>query len=258
MKLWFQGYTAPETDPAWRDYLQCLDKHLHKVARPDTEIDLHSTKVFSPGIVSHQYHAYLQTSQMIEAAIQAEREGYDAFVQTGALDLGFFEIREVVDIPVIFSVETALHVGTLLAPKVAFLVMNQIFLSRLNEKAKLYGFQERLTPGGWINLAPRDLQLAFKNPRPTVELLVEEAKRIGEQGANILICAGNPITMLLVDQGVTEIDGVRILDSLGVLVKVAEMMVDLHKMGITRSKMGLYSPLPKEEVESVRKLYGAE
>ena len=256
MKLWFQGYTAVERDPGWRDYLHCVDRHLRKVARPDTEIDLHGAKVFSPGIVIHQYDAYLQTAQMIEAAIQAEHEGYDAFVQTGTLDLGFLEIREVVDIPVVFPIEAALHVATLLAPKVAFLVMNRTFLNRLNEKAKSYGFQERLTPGGWVNLAPKDLQLAFKQPGPTIDLIVEEAKKIGEQGANILICAGNPISMLLVDQGVTEIDGVRIFDSFGALVKMAEMMVGLHKIGITRSKMGLYAPIPKEEVISVRKLYG--
>lgn len=258
MKLWFQSCGTLGMDPEWSDYEQCLDKHLRKVARPDTEIHLQGARVFGSGVVTHRYDAYIHTAQMIDYAIQAESEGYDAFAQTGTLDLGFFEIREAVSIPVIFPTETALHIASLLAPKIGFLVMNPAFLDYLNGKAKLYGFQEHLTPGGYVNVTPSDLLRAFKNPEPVIEQLATAAKRIGEQGANILICAGNPITMLFVEQGMTEIGGVPVLDSLGVLVKVAELMVDLQKMGITRKNMGLYSPLPKEEIRSTRKLYGIE
>jgi len=258
MKLWFQSGGALGVDPAWRDYEQSLSKHLRKVARPDTEIHLQGAKVFSPGIVSHRYDMYVHTAQIIDFAMQAEREGYDAFVQTCTVDPGFYELREAVEIPVIFPIETSLHIATMLAPKVAFLVMNPLFLSYLTERAKLYGFQEHLAPGGYGNLTPSDLQRAFKNPGPAIKELETVAKKIGEQGANILICAGNPITMLLVEQGMMEIGGVPVLDSLGVLVKVAELMVDLQKMGITRKNMGIYSPLPKEHIKSTRQMYGID
>ncbi len=64
--------------------------------------------------------------------------------------------------------------------------------------------------------------------------------------------------MLCVEQGITELGGVRVLDSLGVLVKMTELMVDLQKMGINRNKMGAYSPLPREEIKSARKVFGVE
>ncbi|MBI4321176.1 MAG: hypothetical protein HY675_22015 [Chloroflexi bacterium] len=259
MKLWIQTSGAIGADPAWEDYDRLLNAHFRQVARPGTEICLHGSRVYSPAIVTHQYPAHLHTSLVVEAALQAEREGYDAFVQTGSFDLGFLEIRELVEIPVVFPIETALHIATLLAPQVAFLTQNRPFLNRLNQRARAYGFGDRLTPGGWVDLTPRELQLAFKNPGPTIDLLAAEAKKIGEQGANVLICAGNMMTMLFVSQGTTEIEGVRILDSLGILVKMAEMMVDLHQtMGITRRRMGMYAPLPKEEIRSMRKLYGVE
>ena len=258
MKLWFQSCGNLGTDPAWADYEQSLDRHLRKVARPDTELTLQGVKVWSSGVVTHRYHAYLNTTQIIDKAIQAQHEGYDAFAQTGTLDLGFFEVREAIDIPAVFPIETALHVSTLLAPKVAFLVMNPPFLNFLNEKAKSYGFEGHLTPGGYVNISPGELQASFKNPGSVIEALAAEAKKIGEQGANILICAGNPITMLLVEQGLTEIGGVRVLDSLGVLVKMAEMMVDLNKMGINRRNMGVYSPLPAKEIADVREIFGVE
>ena len=64
--------------------------------------------------------------------------------------------------------------------------------------------------------------------------------------------------MLLIEQGITELGGVRALDSQGTLVKMAEMMVDLHKMGITRNNMGRYSPQSEEALRDARKVYGIE
>lgn len=258
MKLWFQSCTDMGINPMWNEYEECLEKHLRSVARAGTEISLRGTQAFSGRTRIYQYDVYLHTSQIIESAIQAESEGYDAFVQTGMQDYGFLEIREAVGIPVIFPVENALHVASLVAPKIAFLTYSHVMLPRLNEKAKAYGFNDRLTPGGSVDLAPRDLTNAFKNPGPVISILEEEAKKIARQGANILITAGNPITMLLIDQGVRELGGVRVLDSQGTLVKMAELMVDLHKMGINRDNMGQYSPQPKDLLGMTRKLYGIE
>ena len=258
MKLWIQSGGTLGTDPSRSHYKQSLEGHLCKVARPDTEIELHGTKVFTNAINIHRYARYLHTAQMIDCAVQAEREGYDAFAALCTLDMGYYEMREAVEIPVVFPIETALHVAALLAPKIGFLVMNPAFLEHLTERAKLYGFQDRITPGGCVNLTAADLHLGFKNPKPVIEQLTAEAKKIGEQGANILILAGNPLTLLLVEQGITELGGIRVLDSLGALVKVTELMVDLNKIGINRNKMGLYSPLPKGELGSLRELYGVE
>lgn len=258
MKLWFQSCTDMGNNPIWQDYEECLKKHFRKVARPDTEISLHGARVFSGRTRLYQYDVYLHTSQIIEGAVQAAREGYDAFVQIGMQDYGFLEVREAVGIPVIFPVENALHVASLFAPKIAFLTYSSVMLERLNEKAKAYGFGDRLTAGGSVELTPTELSAAFKNPGPVVSLLEEEAKKIARQGANILITAGNPIAMLLVDLGIRELGGVRVLDSQGTLVKMAELMVDLNGMGINRENMGQYAPQPRDLLGMTRKLYGVE
>ena len=115
-----------------------------------------------------------------------------------------------------------------------------------------------MAAGGSVELTPKDLSAAFKQPGPVISLLEEEAKKIARQGANVLITAGNPIAMLLVDMGITELGGIRVLDSQGTLVKMAELMVDLHKMGINRDKMGEYAPQPRDLLAMTRKLYGVE
>jgi len=190
--------------------------------------------------------------------MQAEREGYDAVAVLGTLDIGFFEIRETVDIPSIFMTEVLLHAATLLAHKAAFLAMDRPFLERLHELTKLYGLYERLTPGGCLNLTIEELRAALKEPGPVIEKLEAEARKIAEQGADILICAPFLIPLLLIENGVTELGGIRVLNSLGVLIKMTEMMVDLHRMGINRGKTGLYAPLPKEELRRIRKAFEVE
>lgn len=258
MKLWLQSGGDFGVNPIWNDYEASLEKHFRKVARAGTDISVHGTRAFSERVRTYQYDVYLHTAQIIENAILAEREGYDAFATLGMQDYGFLEVREAVGIPVIFPVENALHVASLIAPKIAFLTYSRVLLPRLNEKAKAYGYHDRLTAGGWVDLTPRDLANAFNKPEPVIGVLEAEAKKIAAQGANILITAGNPITMLLVELGIRELGGVRVLDSQGILVKMAELMVDLHQMGINRDGMGHYASQPKELLLATRKLYGVE
>lgn len=258
MKLWLQSCGDLGVNPMWANYERALKKHFAKVARPDTEIKLNGTRAFSGRTNRFQYDVYLHTAQLIEFAIQAEREGYDAYVQIGMQDYGFQEIREAVSIPVVFPVETALHVASLVAPKIGFFCYGKAMLERLNAKAKAYGFNDRVTAGGSAELTPADLNAGFENPEPLLKILHPECEKIARQGANILITAGNPITMLLVDIGVLELGGVRVLDSQGSLIKMAEFMVDLHRLGITRDKMGAYAPMPRDLFGATRKLYGVE
>ncbi len=258
MKLWIQSSANMGVDPTWADYELALRNHLKDVARVDTEIYLCGTNIFSPGVNYYWYDRHLHASQIIEAAIQAEREGYDAFVQTGMLDYGYFEIKEAISIPVVFPVETSLHIATLLAPMFAFLAMNPAFLEHLTQRAKFYGFQDRMVSGGCVEIHYKELGDAFKNPDLVVKKLAVEANKLSERGANILVCAGNPFTMLLISKGIREIGGVRVLDSVGILVKMAETMVDLDRMGVNRNEMGIYSPMPKQDLRRTRDTYGIE
>ncbi len=53
-----------------------------------------------------------------------------------------------------------------------------------------------------------------------------------------------------------EIDGVPVLDNQAAAIKMAEMLVDLKKLGIGRSKKS--SGPSKEEIIAGRKLYGVD
>jgi len=226
------------------------------VARSDTVVDIYGVEGKPPHRDRYFSSGQIEKSWIIRNAVHAEEKGYDVFAEVCTLDHGFHEIREMVDIPVAFITESSLYVACMLAPKFAFLTQNEGLLLRVTQLAKDYGLVERMAPGGYLKLTPGDFGDMFTNPEPYVSAITEEASRVIRQGANILVLASNAFSMLMLDHGVREIDGVPLLDVCGTVVKVAELMVDLKKIGITRSQNGLFSVPSREERAQLRKLYG--
>jgi len=83
------------------------------VARPDTEFHITTVDKRGPKMIFSEYVQYMHIGQVIENALRAEREGFDAFVLAGLRDLGHAELREAVDIPVVFAGEASYHFGSL-------------------------------------------------------------------------------------------------------------------------------------------------
>jgi hypothetical protein len=66
--------------------------------------------------------------------------------------------------------------------------------------------------------------------------------------------------VLLASQGVAEVDGVPVLDSLSCWVKHAEMLVDLKRQsGVQRCQRGYFNePPPRERVDELMRFYGQD
>ena len=79
-----------------------------------------------------------------------------------------------------------------------------------------------------------------------IEKFKAAARRLIAQGADVIIPGEAPMNVLLARNGVTEVDGVTVMDSLGTWIKQAEMMVDLRRTcGTTASRKGFYHRLPE-------------
>ncbi|MFC2066249.1 aspartate/glutamate racemase family protein [Chloroflexota bacterium] len=258
MKIWIQSGSALATDSTnmyGSQYEQSLKKHFQEVARPGTTIELFGTERTPPGKDRYNSSTHLVTSSIIRSAIRAEEEGYDVIAIVSTLDLGYDEIRELVDIPVVAITESSCYLSCLLASKFAFLPHNQKLLLRMTEMVKKFGLTERMVPGRHLNITYEDFPNMYKDPEPYINKFSEEARKVIEQGADILMIMGNPTNMFMVDQGVKEIDGVPILDVCGAVIKIAELVVDLKQMGINRSKQGLLAAPSPEEIAQLRKFY---
>ncbi len=257
-RIWVQTGASFGKEPAfWSDYERAMRRHVQEVARLGTVVVVYGGEIATPpGIALYHASWHIIETEFIKSAIRAEQEGYDAWVCVMSIDPAFHEVREVVDIPVVFNCHSSFHTASLLTDKYSFFPINESHMHRAIALAKEYGLAEHLVPGGCLNVPYEIFQDMFKNPKPLLDVFTREARKAIERGANMFALAmGNPFNIFLVEQGVKEFDGVPVLDSCGNLVRVAELMLDLKEVGVTRSKRGLYIAPSKEELAAIRGLY---
>lgn len=257
MKLWYQAYNASgHVDPSWLYFDDLVRRYVPTVARPDTHVHFAWVEKRAPKMVVSSYIQYLHVAQVIEGAMRAEREGFDAFILGGMRDLGHAELREAVDIPVVFMGETSYLFACMLAPSFAMINPDAASLRDAHALARKYGLADRCLPGAHLGYSQTEL-IAACEQRP--EQFIEEIRAAGRvgiaQGCEVLVMGFTALSVFLAERGIRDVDGVPILDSQAAVIKAAETMVDLRKLGMPKAGSGARG-LSKADVEAARKTYG--
>ncbi len=259
MKIWCQSVGALGKNPLWDAYEKALKKHLKSVVEPGNTAEIHGVEVMSPALSWLHYAEYLNTSQVIDNALRAEREGYDAFAVLCMDDPAFFELRQILNITVVSCGETAFYMACQLAPRFAILSYNAAPLRRQTENAKHYGLGERIVPSDAFGITLTELAAGFENPEPIIKGAEKVARKAAKQGATMLVPGCGCLNMVLVANKIRKLAGVPVLDVTGTAVKMAEVLGRMKsRLGIERSSLGEYAQVAKEELSSIRQLYSVE
>lgn len=258
MRVWYQSATSIGKDPLWADYEKALTSHVQAIKRSDIDIDVRGVQNMVAGLGTYRYFSLLNTNQVIINAMRAQKEGYDAIFIGCMQNPGYYEIREVVDIPVCFVCEAAVHLATMLAPNFAFLYYSEPSMRRTTKRVQELGFAHRLVPTGNLGMTLEGVQKGFTNPDPIIKACETVARKAADSGATMLISACNCLNMVLVHAGVNELAGIPFLDSVATLIKTGEMMLELNKLGVKRSWRGDFSRPSKEELTHALKVYQVE
>jgi len=249
VRIWIQSGTPLATSDIYRPYYESLVRHAKRVSRPDTVCEFPTLGKVYPGAGRSRTHLHFVAHETIKSALRAQAEGYDVFL-TQCLDLGFHELKEMVDIPVVFMTQATLAYYSQLAPNFAFLVNNERLHHFFQELAERYKLTERMVPGGYVNFAFTDYANLWNNPQPFVDEFMRVAHELTGRGATALYPAGLYLGQWLLDQGIREVDGAIVMDPLAIGIKTAELMVDLERSGIRRYKAGAWG-VPAPEVRSL-------
>ena len=101
-------------------------ERLHNYASPGTTIEIHNPEDLGGGEVLHHLrktktlaglHHILETPALVKKIIEAERDGFDAVVQTDAFDPGVEAARLAVRIPVVGSLRASCHFAATLCDR---------------------------------------------------------------------------------------------------------------------------------------------
>jgi len=259
LKIWYQSYTRIGHDRRWKTYEDDLKSYVQKVARPGTEVVVHGAEKMAPKMFESEYMQHLHTAQVIDNALQAERSGYAAFCLGGTLDIGHTSLREVLDIPVAFIAESSFYTACLLARKFGIVGQSQQSVRRKMDLVRYHGLEQRCVPAIHMNTNNFEvIDLLANDPQRFIDQFTEACRKSIELGAGALIPGFGAVGSFLGERGIHDIDGVPIVDIIAVVIKTAEMLVDLKELGLQRSRLGMYNYASKEELLAARKLYGVE
>lgn len=260
MKIWYQAYNvSARVDPKWRYYEEACERYIVKVARPDTEIHFSWLTKRAPKMLLSRYIQYVHLQQVLESGFEAEQKGYDAFVLGGMRDLGHDELREALDIPVIFIGEAAYHYACLVAPKFSVIHNDLPALYAASNIIRSYGLGDRYVPGVELGYSQTDIMAEFENnPAKILAEIKAAARTVINQGAAVLIPGFAAISVFLDEQGVRAIDGVPVLDCQAAAIKIAEMQVDMRKLGMPKPQRGAMFEVTNDDIHVARKVYGLE
>jgi allantoin racemase len=234
--------------------------NLARVARPDTEFDIVNIDDVYP-LKNNQwlYFRHECINPTIERALQAERDGFDAVFLSCQLDVGLYECRQLVSIPVTATLESA----ALLAYQMgrSFSLLSVDYQNGQIQKMLLdiYGLSGKLASIRSFDIDANDLYPDRTPAEDVIARMVETARRcVEEDGAEVLIPGCTLAGSVLTYGNIHEV-GAPIIDGMLAGFKLAEMWADLARAGVPPvSRRGFFQRPPADEYGRLRRFVGKD
>jgi allantoin racemase len=229
-RIWAQGATD---QVGHRNYLAELLPHMKACTDPDFELEF---KTMTPSVTTvHALSEFRFSREVIRGAIQAELEGYDVFFMNHFQDVGLYDARATVNIPVLGLGEATLLHACTMGRKLGLLAINPAFIPTHTEQVHRYGLQQRIAGIRAISANISDYMEAFASSAKKSELqeaFEREARRLIDAGADVIVPTGGIPMMLFGSEAGANVDGAPIVNGVTVVIKAAEMAVKLKRLGV--------------------------
>lgn len=256
MRIWHQSMTDLTQLP---QYARTLAEHARAVCDEDTVVDVHGVApgTYPAGVTPIEAIVYpwvdrMVAAQIIDNAVAAQREGYDAVAISCFFDPGLREARSLVDIPVVSLCETSLLLSTAVGGRFGLIGLGPAQVFVLEELASRYGVRDRVVATLPMDppVTEADLEGVHGGGGDLVERVEAVARRAVEMGADVIIPAEGVLNTALMRRGVKALAGAPVLDAYGTLLAHAEMLVRLQqRTGLSVSHLGHYAGPSAADVE---------
>ncbi len=145
-----------------------------------------------------------------------------------------------------------------LGRKFGVLVFIDELAELVTDNAQRHGLGQRLAGVRHVGFRFADVLAAFSDPASLIDRFRSAARALIAAGAEVIIPGEAPLNVLLATHGISAVDVVPVLDSLGAWIKQAESMVDLQRANGTRTcNRGYFSAQPDpERVREIFAFYG--
>ena len=247
-RIWYQSFVHPVQQAPYIERLQAL---LNEVAGSDTRFEVRGLD--PPDHSFHPLTEFRCASQVIGNALQAEKEGYDAFVVGHFQEPGLLEIRSSVDIPVIALGEANLLAALSMGQRIGLVTIDPIFISWHDRQVRGHGLGERYIGTTALKMDLPRFMTAFTNEQTYAAVRAEfvtQVRPLVAAGAEVIIPAGGLPMLLFARERPFLIDGAPVLNGIAVAAKAAEMALalkDITKVFVSRR--GSYAKAPPDSIQ---------
>lgn len=219
--------------PAWR-------RNFDLVRQPDTSITARFPQWGITGLDGFffSYLDLLNAQSVFHAAVQAEKEGFDAVLITCFGDPLLYPIRQALNIPVVSLGESSMLLASLMGSKFGIVTISAYNIFEQEHVIAKYGLVHRYA-GSRPNPEPAEEQpLALVDSRNAIDAFKSAARKLIADGAEIIIPGCGLLSPALrlapgaqseYPDGLTEVDGVPVMDVMAVTLKSAEILVALKR-----------------------------
>jgi Asp/Glu/hydantoin racemase len=246
VRIWHQSVNELSRIAA---YKQGIEAHARAFLGTEAQVEVHGLPEGTYGALSpsdalgnaYTYHRLL--SPLVDMAVEAERQGYDAFVMGSFSEPYLREMRTAVDIPVASLTEAALLTGCSLgsqiglisnAPNVAY--MTRLSVAKHHLEARVLSVTS-LSPG----MDEYELIAAREDPSALIAAFTNTARDLIAKGADVIVPAEGVMAEIFAHKGLKQIDKAVVIDVFAAAWSHALNLVRLRRAGIGTSRAWLYS-----------------
>ena len=222
-------------------YDELIASTLLPSLRGATEVEIRHL-AHAPRDIDYYAPKHLAETEIMAAAVAAEREGFDAFVIGCCYDPALTQCRELVDIPVIGPLEASVLLSRLFGHSFAVLTDHHKAVPELRDRIRLYGLESSCRAVDAIDWFVDDMVLDPLTVAKDTYAKVEDVMRTS--GAETVVIGCTIVSAcyeLAALQGATELSALSVVNPNLMAVKVAELFADLRASGQYRmSRAGYY------------------
>ncbi|NDG50176.1 MAG: hypothetical protein EBY30_14325 [Rhodospirillales bacterium] len=264
MRIWHQSFSDLDLAPI---YCATLARHAAAVLPPEDSVALHGLRpgTYGPDFapihaIRHHYLEYLNEAQVIEAALAAERAGYDAFALGCFYDPALRAVRSLVDIPCVGLSETCMLVACSLGQRFGLVALEASQRAQHEDLARNYGLQQRLA--GVVAMHPPideySLEGGDDTAHPLLAAFHAACGQLVEMGAEVVIPGDGFLNEFVWRHGLKASHGAVVMDALGTLFRYAQFMAGARTaIGLQVSRAGHYARPPAVMLAEARRKAGA-
>lgn len=254
MRIFWQSFVDESVNS---NYIKRLGAYLNSIATTDTTVTV--CGISPPDRDFGRLSELRCAISAIGNGLQAEDDGYDAYVLGHFQDPGLYELRSALRIPVIGAGEATLFAAAQLGRRIGLITISDEFLNWHREQGDLYGLGNRVEFVAGMACDPADFSDAFSGDKAAKQRMLDDfsacALPLVKAGADVIVPAGVLPGLLFAEERGFLVDHAPVLNCASVALKSAEMWVQLQQLdGIEPNRKTSFPLAPKRAREDFRNL----